>query len=111
MDQEIPFLELKSLHQSLKDELMAVFSDAVDNAAFIGGSNLLEFEEKFADFTQTKNAIGVSNGTDALRLSVIAMELPRGAKVITVPNTFIATCEAISQAQGEISFVDVDLKS
>jgi dTDP-4-amino-4,6-dideoxygalactose transaminase len=111
LDQEIPFLELKNLHQSLKEELMAVFSNAVDNAAFIGGPNLSEFEEKFAVFTQTKNAIGVSNGTDALRLAMIAMELPKGAKVITVPNTFIATCEAISQAQGSISFVDVDLNS
>jgi len=111
LNQDIPFLELKGLHQSLKDELMAVFSKALDNAAFIGGANLSTFERNFAAFTKTKTAIGVSNGTDALRLAMIAMGLPPGAKVITVPNTFIATCEAITQAQGKISFVDVNVKT
>lgn len=105
---EIPFLDLKTPHRELKDELLAVVSEALDNAAFVGGQNLTQFESDFAAFTGASDAVGVASGTDALLLALVAMGIGRGSKVITVPNTFIATCEAISQAGAEIAFVDVD---
>ena len=67
-----------------------------------------EFEKAFANFCDTKYAIGISNGTDALRFALMACGIQQGDIVVTVPNTFIATTEAISQAGAQPEFVDVD---
>lgn len=104
----IPFLDLISQHSPLKDELMQVVSGAIDSAGFIGGPLVSGFEGDFARYVQTQYAIGVGSGTDALRLALLALGIRKGARVITVPNTFIATTEAISQAGASIDFVDVD---
>ncbi|MBU1213560.1 MAG: DegT/DnrJ/EryC1/StrS family aminotransferase [Alphaproteobacteria bacterium] len=104
----IPFLDLPAQHVALKQELMRVFSDALDSAGFIGGPVVKDFEEDFSAFVGAKYAVGVANGTDALRLALIAMGVKAGDRVVTVPNTFIATTEAISQAGAKIDFVDVD---
>jgi dTDP-4-amino-4,6-dideoxygalactose transaminase len=95
-------------HRSLKEELVSVFADALDHAAFVGGSQVEDFEKEFARFVGSACSVGVANGTDALRLALIAMGVGPGSRVVTVPNTFIATTEAISQVGASFDFVDVD---
>jgi dTDP-4-amino-4,6-dideoxygalactose transaminase len=104
----IPFLDLKTLHQEIEEELVKVFRDCLRNATFVGGTQVSEFENEFAQFCGTKHAIGVSSGTDALRFALIAAGIGPGDQVITVPNTFIATTEAVSQAGATPVFVDID---
>lgn len=106
--QEIPFLDLVAQNASVKAELLQVFTDAAENAQFVGGKQVADFEEEFASYTTARFAIGVANGTDALRLALIAMGIKPGSHVVTVPNTFIATTEAISQCGGMIDFVDIE---
>src|SRR4030067_3825346 len=104
----IPFLDLKTPHQELEEELVAVFRECLRNASFAGGSQVQGFEEEFAQFCETKYCVAVNSGTDALRFAMIAAGIGPGDEVITVPNTFIATTEAISQTGASIAFVDID---
>jgi len=104
----IPFLDLVTPHRELAPELTEVFARALNTAGFIGGPMLEQFENAFAEFCETKYCVGVSSGTDALRFALMAAGVKFGDIVITVPNTFIATTEAISQAGAEPRFVDVD---
>jgi dTDP-4-amino-4,6-dideoxygalactose transaminase len=104
----IPFLDLVTPHEELKEELSNVFRTALGTAGFIGGPMVEEFERDFANFCDTRYCAGVANGTDALRFALIAAGIEPGDTVVTVPNTFIATAEAISQAGALPDFVDVD---
>src|ERR1700694_3403144 len=104
----IPFLDLVSLHQTLEDELVSVFREALNTACFIGGEAVQGFEEAFAEFCETSHCVGVGSGTDALRFALMAAGVQSGDVVVTVPNTFIATTEAISQAGALPEFVDID---
>ena len=110
MDQmdKIPFLDLVSLHGELEPELVEVFRKALHTASFIGGPMLIDFERDFAGFTDTRHCVGVSSGTDALRFALMGAGVRPGDTVVTVPNSFIATTEAISQAGARFDFVDVD---
>ncbi len=108
MNNSIPFLDLITPHLELKDELTEVFTKALSTAGFIGGPMVENFERDFAAFCDAKHCVGVSNGTDALRFAFIAAGIKPGDTVITVPNTFIATTEAISQAGARPDFVDID---
>jgi dTDP-4-amino-4,6-dideoxygalactose transaminase len=104
----IPFLELVTPHRELKDELVAVFEHALETAGFIGGPMVAGFEEDFGQFCGTRHCVGVGSGTDAVRFALIATGVKPGDIVVTVPNTFIATAEAITQAGATPDFVDVD---
>ncbi len=104
----IPFLDLVTPHLELEQELTAVFQKALRTAGFIGGPMVEEFEKAFAEFCDAKFAVGVSSGTDALRFALMACGVQPGDVVVTVPNTFIATTEAISQAGALPEFVDID---
>ena len=104
----IPLIDLPAQHRLLEDELIEVFRDALRTASFIGGSQVEAFEEEFAQFCETKYCVGVNSGTDALRFALIAAGIGPGHEVITVPNTFIATAEAISQTGATPVFVDID---
>ncbi len=104
----IPFLDLVTPHVELEQELTEVFQKALRTAGFIGGPVVEEFEKAFANFCDAKHAIGISNGTDALRFALMACGVQQGDVVVTVPNTFIATTEAISQAGALPEFVDID---
>jgi dTDP-4-amino-4,6-dideoxygalactose transaminase len=105
---KIPFLDLVTPHHELRDELTQVFHKVIDTAGFIGGPMVQQFEEAFAAFCGAKYCVGLNSGTDALRFALMAAGLESGDVVVTVPNTFIATTEAISQAGGVPEFVDVD---
>ena len=104
----IPFLDLVAQHEELKEELCEVFRKSLSTAAFIGGEAVRGFEQDFAAFCQTDHCVGVGSGTDALRFALIAAGIEPGDIVLTVPNTFIATTEAISQAGGYPVFLDID---
>jgi len=94
----IPFLDLVAPHVELEQELASVFRRALLTAGFIGGPMVGEFEKAFAAFCGASHSIAVSSGTDALRFALTAAGVRSGDVVVTVPNTFIATTEAISQA-------------
>jgi dTDP-4-amino-4,6-dideoxygalactose transaminase len=104
----IPFLDLVTPHLEMEPELMEVFRKALHTAGFIGGPMVEEFEASFAEFCGVDHAIAVSSGTDALRFALIACGILHGDVVVTVPHTFIATTEAISQTGALPEFVDVD---
>lgn len=106
--QPVPFLDLVAPHAELKDELCEVFRMALESAGFIGGPVVQAFEQDFARFCDTGHCIGVGSGTDALRFALIAAGVEPGDVVITAPNTFIATTEAISQSGARPEFVDID---
>src|SRR3989440_12591578 len=105
---QIPLVDLVTPHQELEDELVSVFKTALKTAGFIGGPIVEAFEREFAEFCGVQYCVGVGSGTDALRLALIAAGVQPGDTVVTVPNTFIATTEAISQAGARSDFVDID---
>jgi dTDP-4-amino-4,6-dideoxygalactose transaminase len=104
---KIPFLDLVTPHKELEAELLAVVKKAFSNAGFIGGPMVEEFEKEFAAFCGAKYCVGVNSGTDALRFAFMAAGVKPGDIIVTVPHTFIATTEAISQAGAQIAFVDI----
>src|SRR6267142_3896764 len=105
---QVPFLDLVTPHEELEQELVTVFRSALHTADFIGGPMVEGFEREFADFCKTQFCVGVGNGTDALRFALMAAGVQPGSIVLTVPLTFIATTEAISQAGALPDFVDVE---
>ena len=107
----IPFLDLVTPHLELEEELTSVFLRALRTAGFIGGSMVEEFEAAFAKYCGARHSIAVSSGTDALRFAIIACGVQRGDVVLTVPHTFIATTEAISQAGATPEFIDIEERS
>lgn len=104
----IPFLDLVAPHEELKEELCAVFESVLKTGGFVGGPMVEGFERDFAAFCGTQYCVGVGSGTDALRFALIAAGIKPGDIVITVPNTFIATAAAISQAGARPVFVEID---
>lgn len=106
--QNIPFLDLVTPHVELEQELTAVFQQVIRTAGFVGGPMVENFEKEFATFCHTERVVAVNSGTDALRFALMAAGVKRGDVVITVPHTFIATTEAISQSGASPEFVDID---
>lgn len=104
----VPFMDLPAQNAPLRDDLLAVLDEALKTGGFVGGHMVSDFESELADFVGARHAVAVGSGTDALRFALIAMGARAGLSVITVPNSFIATTEAISQSGASIEFVDVD---
>ena len=104
----IPFLDLNAHHRPLREEIDAAIKEVIDSGAFAGGPFVARFEEDFAAFCQTRFAIGVGSGTEALWLSLLAYGIGPGDEVITVPASFMATAEAISFCGAKPVFVDID---
>ena len=104
----VPFIDLKAQNRALKSEILPLWEEILDSAGFIGGKHVTSFEREFAVACSVDYAVAVNSGTDALRFIFLALNLKDDDEVITVPNTFIATTEAISQAGGRIVFVDID---
>jgi dTDP-4-amino-4,6-dideoxygalactose transaminase len=104
----VPFVNLKSQLQSLRSEIDAAIRRSLDSTDFVLGAQLGEFEYGFAKYCDCEYAIGVSSGTSALHLALTALGIGRGDEVITVPNTFVATVEAILYTGATPVFADVD---
>lgn len=109
--QPIPFLDLVTSHRELESEFVDVFRESLRSAAFIGGHQVEDFEREFAAYCGTTYCVGVASGTDAVRFALMASGVGLGDAVVTVPHTFIATVEAISQAGAETEFVDIDQRT
>ncbi|MDH3972701.1 MAG: DegT/DnrJ/EryC1/StrS family aminotransferase [Deltaproteobacteria bacterium] len=105
---KVPFADLSRQHIPIMGELSAIFEEALKNSNFIMGKGLKSFEQAFASFCNATHCVGVGNGTDALVLALKALNIGRGDEVITVPNTFIATSEAITSVGAKPVFVDID---
>lgn len=108
---EIPFVDLQAQYAPLKDEILAAIASVLDAMQLFQGPQQRAFEEEFARFCGCQHAVGVSNGTDALELALRALNIGAGDEVITQPNTFVATAEAISAVGARPVFVDVDERS
>ena len=104
----IKFVDLKAQYNSIKGEVDNAIKDVLESASFILGENLKGFENEFAGFCSAKYCIGLNTGTSALHLALLAKGISKGDEVITTPNTFIATCEAISYTGAIPKLVDID---
>src|ERR1044071_4734749 len=105
---KVPFLDLKAHHAPLIEKFDLAIREVIESSAFAGGPFVEKFEEEFAAFCGSSDAIAVGNGTDALWLALLGLGIGEGDEVITVPNTFIATAEAITYCNARPVFVDVD---
>jgi dTDP-4-amino-4,6-dideoxygalactose transaminase len=104
----IPFVDLKVRDPKLRRELSAAIEQAVDDAQYILGSQVADFEQAFADFSGAAHCVGVANGTEALHLTLRALDVGPGDEVITSANTFVATALAIAYTGATPVLVDVD---
>ncbi|MBM7623044.1 DegT/DnrJ/EryC1/StrS family aminotransferase [Sporohalobacter salinus] len=104
----IPFMDLSDCYDQIYDEVMEKIKGLIHNTRFVGGEEIDKFESEFADYCNVDYAVGCGNGTDALTLSLKALGIGSGDRVITVPNTFIATAEAITNVGAEVDFVDIE---
>jgi dTDP-4-amino-4,6-dideoxygalactose transaminase len=105
-EKKIPCLDLKGQHQQVKKEIFEAFEKVYEKTAFSGGPFVEDFERSFSSFCGVKYALGVSNGTTALHLAMLAMGIGAGDEVIIPANTFIATAWGVSHAGATPVFVD-----
>ncbi|PWT90472.1 MAG: erythromycin biosynthesis sensory transduction protein eryC1, partial [Blastocatellia bacterium] len=103
----IPLVGLFDQYQDIKGEVDSAIENIIVNSSFVGGKEVRMFEEEFAKYCEAKACVGVGNGTDALYLTLRALNIGQGDEVITVAHTFIATSEAISMAGATPVFVDI----
>jgi dTDP-4-amino-4,6-dideoxygalactose transaminase len=108
---QVPLLDLKAQYAAVRDEAMQAISEVCESQSFALGPAVAEFEEKIAVYCDSKYAIGVSSGTDALIVSLMALEIKPGDEVITTPFTFFATAGCISRLGAKPVFVDVEANS
>jgi dTDP-4-amino-4,6-dideoxygalactose transaminase len=104
----VPYSDLKSQYAALRDDILAALDRVGSKAAFILGEEVQAFEREFAAYCGVKHCVAVNSGTSALHLALLAAGVQAGDEVITTPNTFIATAEAISYTGAEPVFVDID---
>src|SRR3990170_5516259 len=94
---KIPFVDLRAQHDEIRAEINSAIRDIIDRSSFIGGKYVSDFEQEFAEYIGVAEAVAVANGTDALWWILTALGVGKDDAVITVPNTFIATVEAITR--------------
>src|ERR1051326_6030598 len=104
----IPLVELRTQDAYLRGEVLEAIAGVLEGMSLYPGPQQRAFEEEFARFCGCQEAIGVSNGTDALELALRSVGVVAGHEVITQPNSFIATAGAISTVGATPVFVDVD---
>lgn len=104
----IPILDLKAHHAPLRGEILAAIEKVLDSNAFILGGAVQELEEKVGAYCQSKHAIGVSSGTDALLIALMALDIKAGDEVITTPYSFFATAGCIARLGAVPVMVDID---
>ena len=107
----IPFSTMNYLHKELKDELYEKFDKIYKSGWFIQGKEVEKFEKNFAKYIGVNNCVGVGNGLDALKLSLMAIGIKQGDEVLVPSNTYIATVLAISQVGAKPILVDPDIKT
>ncbi|MFO7606545.1 MAG: DegT/DnrJ/EryC1/StrS family aminotransferase [Desulfurivibrionaceae bacterium] len=105
---KVPLLDLQTQYKLIREEAQAAIGEVMASSSFAGGPFVEVFEKNFADFCQCRHAVGVGSGTDALWIALRGLGVGPGDEVITVPNSFIATAEAISQCGALPVFMDID---
>jgi dTDP-4-amino-4,6-dideoxygalactose transaminase len=105
---KIPLLDLKSEYAELRDEILPALDHVCQTSAFVQGLEIEAFETAFAQYCGTKHCVALSSGTAALHLGLLALGVQPGDEVITTPNTFLATVEAISYCGAQPVLVDID---
>ena len=105
---QVPILDLKAQYAAVRNEAMQAISEVCESQSFALGPAVAEFEEKIAAYCDSKHAIGVSSGTDALLVSLMAAEIKPGDEIITTPFTFFATAGCIARLGAKPVFVDVE---
>ena len=105
---KVPFIDLRVQYDSIRDEIAAALQEVLDNTAFVRGPAVVKFEKEYAAYCQCKEAVACNSGTSALWLALLGLGIGEGDEVITSPNTFIATVEAISFCGAKPVFVDID---
>jgi len=104
----VPLVDLKAQYATIKDEVNKAIQDVLESQVFILGPKVKELEEKIANYCDAKYSIGVSSGSDALLLALMAIGVGRGDEVITTPFTFFATAGSVSLLNAKPVFVDID---
>ncbi len=105
---KVPLLDLKSQYKTIKDDVLKVVEEIFESQYFILGPHVEALEKEIAGYCRTRYAVGVSSGTDALLISLMAADIGRGDSVITTPYTFFATAGSIARADARPVFVDID---
>ncbi len=109
MSEVVSFVDLRAQNEEVRAEIEDAINDIINRSCFIGGDYVIKFERQFAEYIGVREAVAVANGTEALWLGLIAAGIGKNDAVITVPNTFIATVEAITRTGAYPLFVDIDL--
>ena len=104
----VPFMDLQAQHHALAAEIRVAVEEVLTDCNFILGRQVREFEQAFAAYVGVAHAIGVSNGLDALRIALAALDIGPGDEVIVPANTYIATALAVSALGARVVLVDCD---
>ena len=104
----VPYFDLKVQYEGIRDEILAALDHVCRSAAFILGAEVAEFEREFAAYCEVKHCVALNSGTSALHVALLAAGVRPGDEVISTPNTFVATAEAISYVGARAVFVDID---
>jgi len=105
---QVPLLDLKAQHATVREEVMSALMRVVDSQKFILGEEVDKLEQELAPYCGAKYAVGCASGSDALSLALMAAEIRPGDEVLTVPFTFFATAGAIARLGARPVFVDIE---
>ena len=107
----VPLLDLQSQYKQIQSEIESAVIETLRSGHYVLGPRVKNFEQSASEFLNTKHAIGCANGSDALYIALLALDIKPGDEVITTPFTYVATAEAITQAGAVPVFADIDINT